>query len=434
MSAPPHPIERVLDLRKYGSGSQYLVQRQGAANAEWEAAASVRREAPQLTEAFDKQQQQQQQQLAAAAAAAAATTAEGASEEGVTPVIVTAVGPPEDAAAAREQVRQLAQLVRQQQQELQRLRSSPPLQPQQSRFAKKEPRAQDLREYDGASGAKLDEWLQELSLAVQLFQLNALEASTFGVSRLRGAALQWWLALSATEQAALGDRDSLAAALRSRFQPVTTARVAREQLDRLQQGSRPVNDYIADFQRLRTQLPTMSEDDALYAFERGLRRDLAEKLRVQGVTTVQEAIALAARVGGLLQMAAAGHGRAPASVAQMEIDDVGAGPALEERIQRAVLNAMQAQNGVGASSSSTSSSSGLVVKTQTHRGYLGDRNRGGAARPGRGGGRGPPDVPGVPPAVVQQRWADKQCLRCGTAGHIAAACPNPITAAQPRGF
>ena len=93
---------------------------------------------------------------------------------------------------------------------------------------------------------------------------------------------------------------ALASALRLRFQPITAARTAREQLDKLQQGSRGINDYIAEFQRLRTLLPSMSEDDALYAFERGLRRELAEKLRVQGVSSVQEAIALAARVGGLL--------------------------------------------------------------------------------------------------------------------------------------
>jgi hypothetical protein len=53
--------------------------------------------------------------------------------------------------------------------------------------------------------------------------------------------------------------------------------VAREQLDRLQQGSRGINDYIAEFQQLSTQigLASLGEDNALYAFERGLRRDIA---------------------------------------------------------------------------------------------------------------------------------------------------------------
>ncbi|MDR3741048.1 MAG: retrotransposon gag domain-containing protein, partial [Terracidiphilus sp.] len=281
------------------------------------------------------------------------------------------------------QMEAMQRLLREQAHQLQQLRGSPQASPThspqpspqqapptpaslapQSRFARKEPRAQDLREYDGASGAKLDEWLQELQLATFLYKLNTVEASSFGVSRMRGAALQWWLALTAAQQDALTDPTALAAALRARFQPVTAARVAREQLDHLQQGNRSVNDYIADFQRLRTQLPSMAEEDALHAFERGLRRDLAEKLRVQGVSSVQEAIAMAARIGGLMQAGSSHVGRS-AHAHQMEIDDGdGAATSLDDRITKAVLNAMQAQQG---------GMSGMGAKTQTHRGYANER-------------------------------------------------------------
>lgn len=353
-----------------------------------------------------------------------------------------------DGSSMQAQMEAMQRLLREQAQQLQQLRASPahspqssaqaspqgsPLvAPQQSRFARKEPRAQDLREYDGASGAKLDEWLQELALATDLYELNAREAVKFASSRLRGAALQWWLARDAAERAATQCTDALAAALRARFQPVTAARVAREQLDRLQQGSRFVNDYIADFQRLRTLLPTMAEDDALYAFERGLRRDLAEKLRVQGVSTLHEAIAMAARVGALTQAASAQphQGRA-AAVHQMDIDE-GDGASLDERISRAVLNAMQpqrAQSGAG--------SAGLGAKTQTHRSYNAERNggRGGAqgGRSGRaagGSGRPAPVVAGVPAAVVEQRRAAGQCFRCGSGEHNSFSCPNAISASQ----
>jgi hypothetical protein len=295
----------------------------------------------------------------------------------------------------------------------------------QSRFARKEPRAQDLREYDGASGAKLDEWLQELSLACFLYELNAREALKFAVSRLRGAALQWWLALDSSAQAAMSGTDSLAAALRARFQPVTAARTARDQLRALRQGSRSVNDYIADFQRLRTLLPTMSEDDALHAFESGLSASLQEKLRVQGVSSVQEAIAMAARVGGLMQASQQGR----QSLHQMDVDD-GSGVSLDQRIQQAVLNAMQAQGNSGM---------GARTQTQTQRGYPQEREQRGGGRGGRGGqsgGRGgrfgmrsgPPVVPGVSEHVVRERWHAQQCLRCGQGGHNSHACPNTISA------
>ena len=315
MSAPQSAslqgAERILNIRKAGSGHQYEVKWHGHAETTWEAAGRVRKETPQLVQRFEQQQQQQPQQQQQQPPPSTSDRIEGA------PLLQAVVESGNDG-TMREQMAALEQLVREQAQQLQQMRASPAHSPQQSpkhspqqspapghaaatasqqsRFARKEPRAQDLREYDGASGAKLDEWLQELSLATFLYKLNAVEASSFGVSRLRGAALQWWLALSSAQQEAMATPDAMAAALRARFQPVTAARVAREQMDRLQQGSRSVNDYIADFQRLRTQLPTMAEDDALYAFERGLRRELAEKLRVQGVSSVQEAIALAARV------------------------------------------------------------------------------------------------------------------------------------------
>jgi hypothetical protein len=375
-----------------------------------------------------------------------------------------------DSAALQRQVAELAQLVRQQaraaeeqQQLIAQLRASPAHSPQpsacpspqlspqqharsiapvtaaaaaaaaaapveqaaqQSRFARKEPRATDLQEYDGASGAKLDDWLKQLAMAARLYHLNAQEAVDFAGSRLRSAALDWWLALSADELAAITDKEALAAALRARFQPVTAARAAREQLDRLQQGSRGVNEYIADFQRLTTQIgmASLGQENALHAFERGLRRELAVELRKQGITTLQEAIALAARVGGLMQSGATQPGRL--SVNQMDIDD-GDGASLDDRITKAVLNAMHARD-----------SSGVGAKTQTHRGYTQERERGGSAgrggaRSGRGGrfaSRGPPAVPGVPEYVVQRRWDAKQCLRCGDGGHNSHACPNAISA------
>jgi hypothetical protein len=400
-----------------------------------------------------------------------------ADSNGGEPLESTVGAPQSDAAIALQaQVAALTQAMQQQQQELQALRASPqgsprgsarpspvgsPQQPQRSlgsaaaqsaapapaagvaavaqssRFARKEPRAQDLREYDGASGAKLDDWLLELARAVRLFQLNDREAVDFAMARLSGAALQWSTTLNAAQLAALADSAALGAALRARFQPVTAARVAREQMRSLRQGSRSVNEYIADFQRLRAQLPDMSEADALFAFEAGASRDIAVELRKQRVLTVAEAISLAAHVGsvgGALQASSSSsHGRgAAAAAAQMEIDDGDGTPSLDERIQRAVLNAIQ-QGGAGGMH-------GLGAKTQTQRGYLGERRggRGGfGARGGRGGGRGgfrggaSISIPGVPTEVVEQRRAAGQCFRCGDSNHRSMECPNAPSASPP---
>lgn len=298
-----------------------------------------------------------------------------------------------------------------------------------SRFAKREPRASDLREYDGASGAELDEWEQELRITRDLFALNPREVVQFATARLRGAAIQWWWSLGEEERAGIKGHSELIARLRARFQPITAARTAREQLDRLQQGSRHVNEYILEFQRIRAMLPDMGDADAAYAFERGLRRDIAEKLRIQGVSTLQESIALAARVGSLSQAATAnamaGKGHA-ASANQMEVDSSGGGgPSLTEGTAKALLAAIQAQPPWA----------GLGAKTQTQRGYEAQR---GGFRPrgmqgGRAGGRTPQpiNIPGVSAATMEQRRAAGQCFRCGDATHRSVECPNDIRPGQP---
>lgn len=460
--------ERILAVRKMGSGQQFEMQWRGLQQTTWEAASRMRRSHPQLVAAFEQQQSSQQQ----------SGSDEGATDDRVADATQQGSNSPADSAALQRQVAELALLVkqqaqradeqqqhaRQQQSLIEQLRASPanspPLSAQPSpqpsprqepsrnaaaaaaavpaaesvsRFAKKEPRAQDLREYDGASGAKLDTWLDELSLASMLYELNARESVRFAASRLRGAALQWWLALGSGAQAAINDSSALAAALRARFQPVTAARTAREQLDKLAQGSRGVNEYIADFQRLHTQLPSMAAEDAMYAFERGLRRELAVELRKQNVSSLQDAIALVARIGGLLQASAAGS--APQGrVNQMDVDNGDSAPSLDDRIAKAVLNAMQsAQGGNGG---------GMGAKTQTQRGYQQERahsgaGQGGSRGGGRGGGRGGrfgsrgmqlPSVPGVSEEAVRERFHAKQCLRCGREGHTSHACPNAISA------
>jgi hypothetical protein len=456
--------ERVLNVRKMGSGLQFEMQWRGQQQTTWEAASRMRRIYPRLVEAFEQQQSLQQQ----------SGVAEGATDSGAADDAQKGNNAPADSADLRRQVAELALLVkqqaqradeqqqhaRQQQSLIEQLRASPAnspslsaqpppqLSPQQepgrnatapaaesvSRFAKKEPRAQDLREYDGASGAKLDEWRDELALASMLYELNSREAVTFAVSRLRGTALRWWLdELSGAERAAIGDSAALLTALRGRFQHATAAYTARQQLDKLQQGSRGVNEFIADFQRIVAQigLPSLGEENALFAFERGLRPNLAEKLREHGVKTLREAIAMAARVGSLQQSAAQSHGRS-ATVNQMDVDDGDGSARRLDRIE-AALNAL---------SSGGSSGVGMGAKTQTQRSYQQEREHSGAGQGGfrggdRGGGRGGrfgprglqlPSVPGVSEEAVRERFHAKQCLRCGREGHTSHACPNAISA------
>jgi hypothetical protein len=155
-----------------------------------------------------------------------------------------------------------------------------------------------------------------------------------------------------------------------------------------------------------------------------LRRDLADKVRIDGVTDLQQAIALAARAGSLTTSSSSSS-----SARQMEINS-GNDASLDERIERierAVLNAMRTQQGTAATPS------GLGAKTQTRRGYAQERGGRNGSRDGPGGRAGVQGefrgtVPGVPAEVAQQRWNAGQCLRCGSTEHRSRGCPNATSA------
>jgi hypothetical protein len=448
---PPAAAEQVLSMRKTpsGPGQQYEIKWQGQKETTWEAASRVRRQVPELVRAFEEMQQQH---------AANDGAAEGADREGE----AISDGPPAgeaiaaDGSSMRAQMEAMQRLLREQAHQLQQMRASPAHSPQQSpqlspqqeqrhvsapaaasvpappAARRKEPRLSDLAEYNGASGDKLDAWLAELRRCARYYQLSGHEAVEFAVARLRDSADTWWATLDSSAQAAITSVETLAAALRARFQPVTTARVAREKLHALQQGARHIDDYIAEFSKLHAQVPDMAEPDARAQFVRGLRRELAVKLEDVDWETMPLAavVAKAARVGGRATAAQPAAGRV--TVHQMEIDDGNGATSLDERITKAVLNAMQAQQG---------GMPGMGAKTQTHRGYANERagapGRGGfrTGRGGRFGGRGGGfasyTIPGVPSAVVDQRRAAGQCLRCGSSEHRGMECPNAPSATQP---
>jgi hypothetical protein len=151
------------------------------------------------------------------------------------------------------------------------------------------------------SAVKLDDYSADMQ---QQFSWYAIVADPdkvrFGVGFLRGAARDWWTNLAAGAQPATWDE--LIAALRARFQPVTTAETARAKLHSLSQGKASAHDYISAFRRLLVAVPDMAEADRLFAFTRGLNPAIAMQIRVQGIATLEQAIAMATRIGGLREI------------------------------------------------------------------------------------------------------------------------------------
>lgn len=184
--------------------------------------------------------------------------------------------------------------------------------------------------YDGKASA-LDEWEAELNQQFEWYGTNAeIDRLRFAAVYLKGTARDWWIHLPEAEKGAIASWPLLIAALKRRFQPVTTAEMARGKLSNLTQGKATVHEYVTVFRKLMMSLSDMGEADRLFAFLRGLKPAIATQLRIHGVKSVDAAIEMAVRMGSMVEFAAltaasaaASSQHASSSSAPMELDELG---------------------------------------------------------------------------------------------------------------
>src|SRR5690606_12324550 len=109
---------------------------------------------------------------------------------------------------------------------------------------------------------------------------------------------QWWLdaapALRQEQQGHAITWNVFERALYTRFRPLEHALVARQNLERLQQGSQSVDQYAHQFLAVLTSIKDMSEADKVYRFVANLRVAVKQKVLQEGHKTLREAIQSAA--------------------------------------------------------------------------------------------------------------------------------------------
>lgn len=153
--------------------------------------------------------------------------------------------------------------------------------------------------YKGGKGvitwlAKLEQYFEAVNLA------NDAARITYAALLLEGPASTWWTNLreAARANAALAPLPATWAdfrtALCDRFQPVTEARLARQQLRKLVQ-TRGLQSYINEFQDLALKVPGMDEETKMDSFCFGLRPDCRQYVRQQDPCTLKDAIRFALR-------------------------------------------------------------------------------------------------------------------------------------------
>jgi len=174
-------------------------------------------------------------------------------------------------------------------------------------------------------------------------------------------------------------------------------------------------------------IPNRAEEDNVFQFIRGLRTTTATHLTVQGVSTLDAAIIMAARVGGLAERAGGAaapsnehtahggaHGGAPAlnNIEGLDEDAEDTKGIRAELHQ--LLNAMREQR-YGGGRGGGGGSGGLG-------GFGGHRGGGGAGGSDRPHGR--PVIRGMTDAQVLEYMENEKCFACGNKGHRSRQCPN----------
>jgi hypothetical protein len=274
------------------------------------------------------------------------------------------------------------------------------------------------------SPAYLDGWMSELQQQFAWYRYaNDADKVALALAHLRDAALDWWMKLSAAENAKYSASfPEFEKALRLRFLPVDRARTARRALDSLQMGPKQsVQSYIAAFNQLITAIPTMDEEDKVHRFTSGLRTTLQEKviMALPDSPTLAHAIAAATKIGGISQFASAGTSAiASGSAAPMDLS----------ALQMFGIDASEFEGADSAPASD--SSSAPVTRKELQEMQKSLLNALQQQRKGKTNDRGDrrvrrfPRIDGVTESQIRERLKAGQCFICGEEGHRANACPK----------
>jgi hypothetical protein len=297
------------------------------------------------------------------------------------------------------------QLLAQQQQLLQQAPlqyAPPPLRQPLMRIAAAKP-------YDGLAATSIDRWAREVAQQFAYYAVTTdVEQVRAASALLVGQALEWWAGLLAPGIPTTWAE--LLLQLRARFQLVTSVQVARAALDKLHQGTKSTADFISTFTGLVSRVPGMTEEEKIHIFLRAVRPATSTQLQLHDVATLDAAIKMASRMGGIgeLHAAAASGGGGGAAMDLSNIEGLEADTGSSVSISRAeyteLLHAMREQRRAGGSSRGGSSSAA---------------SSSGSYRP-----RGLPVIATLTPVQVKEYMDAGKCFSCASTDHRSRECPT----------
>ena len=299
--------------------------------------------------------------------------------------------------------------------------------------------------FAGVTGPAVEEFVNSVDRQFDYYVSSFAKEDTrlrYVVNYLQGKAASWWTSTKADLEKAgtpITTWSEFKEALRDRFQPVGSAVLAREALDRSQQkGS--VASYTEHFYRCMTYIKDMSVADQVHQYGRGLKKEICQEVIREQPDTLADAVMVAHKAESFLNIGSftTSHGRSfvprqqgysassggsSGGSSAMDINnielDLESLDSIEDRddhhrgestrIQQlaAQVNELKSQQKVQQS---------LLAMFQ------GRSNQGASNGASNGGGS---LVSGVSKEDYSRCRTENRCLNCRTVGHVARECTKP---------
>lgn len=260
--------------------------------------------------------------------------------------------------------------------------------------------------YNGST-PNLDTWLSVIKQHCVYYQQDTDEQRRrFAFGNLEGPALVWFASLDDAHVPRTWD--AFEAMLRAQYQPISTADVARDKLDRLTMGKKSVNAYVAAFRQLAVPLVGTDSATMMHYFRKGLSLHLQDIVYAHHPTELEAMITLAVRIGAgpTAQAAAAGSAMDLSAIdgdGDGFDDDVDPDAPITGRGLVQLLNAMHMHG------------------SKRVQGKPDGKPR------ERAGGRWPSGIPridGFSEEKTRQYMENKQCFGCAATDHTSRNCPK----------
>ena len=159
----------------------------------------------------------------------------------------------------------------------------------------------------GATGTAVEEFINSVDRQFDYYVTSFSKEDTrlrYVVNYLQGKAASWYSSYKMDLEKAGTPMTTWAefkTAMRDRFQPIGSADIARESLDRSQQtGS--VASYTEHFYRCMTYLKDMSDAHQIHQYRRGLKKEIRQEVTRAQPSTIAEAVNIAHRAESFLNI------------------------------------------------------------------------------------------------------------------------------------